>query len=186
MLDMNRLITMPRLYKDTVMVIHDTVALVISIYFSSWLTYGNYEVVFSKNIFGVLVIFVIAMSIFFSLGLYRSSVRYMGYKAMFSILQATILLSGILLCAKYLMKILGMETIFGGMELRELIVFWLFITFLLMGSRQVARWLLNSIGKTGKFSRYLIYGGGDAGRQAISAIVGSVDCMIPGERCVGY
>ena len=180
MLDVNQVIAMPRAYKDAVMIVHDSMLLVFSVCLSSLLTYGHYGLAPPKNIFGMLIAFVMAMSVFVGLGLYRSSVRYMGYKAMLSILQATVMLAVILSCTGYVMESLSMGMLWVGLELREIVVFWFIITFLLMGSRQAARWLLNSVGRSGEFRSYLVYGAGSAGRQAVSAIVGSKDSIILG------
>jgi FlaA1/EpsC-like NDP-sugar epimerase len=171
---------MPRVYKDGIMFIHDSVALVFSVYFSSWLTYGDYNIALSKDIFGMLIVFVLTMLVFVGSGLYRSSVRYMGYKAMLSILQATVMLAVILFFLGYVLKTLGISMSWARLELREIAAFWFMMTFLLMGSRQGARWLLNTIGRSGEVKSYLVYGAGSAGRQAVSAIVGSKDSMILG------
>jgi FlaA1/EpsC-like NDP-sugar epimerase len=180
MLGADRILAMPRVYKDGIMFIHDSVALVFSVYFSSWLTYGDYNIALSKDIFGMLIVFVLTMLVFVGSGLYRSSVRYMGYKAMLSILQATVMLAGILFFLGYVLKTLGISMSWARLELREIAAFWFMITFLLMGSRQGARWLLNTIGRSGEVKSYLVYGAGSAGRQAVSAIVGSKDSMILG------
>jgi FlaA1/EpsC-like NDP-sugar epimerase len=113
------------------------------------------------------------MLVFVGSSLYRSSVRYMGYKAMLSMLQATVTLAVFLFFLGYLLKTLGISMSWARLELREIVVFWLMITFLLMGSRQSARWLLNTIGRRCEVKSYLVYGAGSAGRQAVSAIVGS-------------
>ena len=98
MLDLNWIIAMRRAYKDAVMITHDAVALVFSVYLSNLLTYGHYEKALSKDIFAMLITFGMAMAVFVGFGLYRSSVRYMGYQAMLSILQATIMYAVILFC----------------------------------------------------------------------------------------
>jgi len=180
MLGADRILAMPRVYKDGIMFIHDSVALVFSVYFSSWLTYGDYNIALSKDIFGMLIVFVLTMLVFVGSGLYRSSVRYMGYKAMLSILQATVMLAVILFFLGYVLKTLGISMSWARLELREIAAFWFMMTFLLMGSRQGARWLLNTIGRSGEVKSYLVYGAGSAGRQAVSAIVGSKDSMILG------
>jgi FlaA1/EpsC-like NDP-sugar epimerase len=180
MLDVSRITAMPRAYKDAVMMIHDLVVLVFSAYFSSWLVFGDYNIALSKDIFGMLIVLVLTMLVFVGSGLYRSSVRYMGYKAMLSILQATFMLAVILFFLGYVPKIFGISMSWAKLELREILVFWLIITFLLMGSRQTARWLLNTIGRSGEVKSYIVYGAGSAGRQAVSAIVGSKNVTILG------
>lgn len=176
----DRILAMPRVYKDGIMFTHDSVALVFSAYFSSWLAYGDFNIAFSNDIFGMLIVVVPAMLVFVVSGLYRSSVRYMGYKAMLSILQATVMLAVILLILGYVSKTFDTSMSWVRLELREIAAFWLMITFLLMGSRQTARWLLNTIGRSGEVKSYLVYGAGNAGRQAVSAIVGSKNATILG------
>ncbi len=126
-----------------------------------------------------------ALPVFIFFGLYKSQVRYMGYKAMLNIIYATLILSLI----KYSVALLGLFE--GGVALednifkndiyfRETIIFLLVLSFSIIGSRQIARWAINSIGISSIKREFIIYGAGRAGRSAVSALITNKEVRILG------
>ena len=83
---------------------------------------------------------IIALPIFIKLGLYRAVIRYIGYKAMLAIFQAT----GILVLV-WLLVVGALVPRYRGVEIwfpRSIpIIFWMTLLLTVGGSRQVARWL---------------------------------------------
>ena len=126
-----------------------------------------------------------SLPVFIFIGLYKSQVRYMGYKAMLNIIYATLILSLI----KY--SVVAFSFYKGGgvfidyvakneIYLRETIIFWLVLSFFIIGSRQIARWAINSIGISSIKREFIIYGAGSAGRSAVSALITNKEVRILG------
>ena len=105
--------------------------------------------------------------------LYQSKVRFMGYKAMLYILYAVCFLVFLLL----LLNVLFFQEIFN---IKTIFLFWLLLSFQLIGSRQVARWSINSIGIEGIRRDMIVYGAGSAGRAVISTLAGNKDVRVLG------
>ena len=126
-----------------------------------------------------------SLPVFIFIGLYKSQVRYMGYKAMLNIIYATLILSLI----KY--SVVAFSFYKGGGDfidyvakneiyLRETIIFWLVLSFFIIGSRQIARWAINSIGISSIKREFIIYGAGSAGRSVVSALLTNNEVRILG------
>tara|TARA_B100001564_G_scaffold51539_2_gene38432 strand:+ start:461 stop:2146 length:1686 start_codon:yes stop_codon:yes gene_type:complete len=109
----------------------------------------------------------------------------MGYKAMLNIIYATLILSLI----KY--SVVAFSFYKGGgvfidyvakneIYLRETIIFWLVLSFFIIGSRQIARWAINSIGISSIKREFIIYGAGSAGRSVVSALLTNNEVRILG------
>tara|TARA_B100001778_G_scaffold327822_1_gene326450 strand:+ start:406 stop:2091 length:1686 start_codon:yes stop_codon:yes gene_type:complete len=109
----------------------------------------------------------------------------MGYKAMLNIIYATLILSLI----KY--SVAAFSFYKGGgvfidyvakneIYLRETIIFWLVLSFFIIGSRQIARWAINSIGISSIKREFIIYGAGSAGRSVVSALLTNNEVRILG------
>ncbi|WP_415902815.1 polysaccharide biosynthesis protein [Neptuniibacter sp. QD29_5] len=113
---------------------------------------------------------VIAIPIFIKLGLYRAIIRYIGYRAQWTIVKAVSLTILVWALCTYLM---GLEQ---STPRSVFFIFW-FIAILTIGaSRMVARWIVlhqfpGGEQKAKKESeRVLIYGAGSAGRQLATAL----------------
>lgn len=185
MINMNwlqSLIKLPRIYKDSLMALCDIGILLFSVWLSGVLANGNYglpDYRYDDYISGF-VLLVFAQIIFALSGMYQSTVRYMGYLAMLSIVRATIVFSFVLLFLRLLIDNFETNISLIQFEYREIVIFWFLITFFLVASRQTARWAFNQVGYSAKTQDYLIYGAGSAGRQATAAIAGSKDSRIIG------
>jgi FlaA1/EpsC-like NDP-sugar epimerase len=113
---------------------------------------------------------VIALPIFYQFGLYKSTIRYIGFQELWSIVQAVSLYSLIWGIFLYLFPIYGMPRSVIGVN-------FLFSTTTILGLRMIARWLLtvsensNNLGK----KNVLVYGAGAAGRQLIMALSHSIE-----------
>ncbi len=104
----------------------------------------------------------IAIPIFYIAGLYRSVIRYIGFKAMWVVIKATSLY--ILLWTLFSIM-LEMK----GLPRSVILINWILTIFTIGGLRLSAQWLLNySQSKRGL--NVLIYGAGSAGRQLCIAL----------------
>lgn len=113
---------------------------------------------------------IIAIPIFIRLGLYRAIIRYIGYRAQWTVVKAV---SFTLLIWAVCTYLLGLDQ---STPRSVIFIFWFIAIFAIGGSRMMARWVIlyNFPGgeqKAKKESeRVLIYGAGSAGRQLATAL----------------
>lgn len=113
---------------------------------------------------------VIAIPIFIKLGLYRAIIRYIGYRAQWTVVKAVSLTILVWALCTYLM---GLEQ---NTPRSVFFIFWFIAILTIGGSRMVARWIVlhqfpGGEQKAKKESeRVLIYGAGSAGRQLATAL----------------
>lgn len=113
---------------------------------------------------------VIAIPIFIKLGLYRAIIRYIGYRAQWTVVKAVSLTILVWALCTYLM---GLEQ---STPRSVFFIFWFIAILTIGGSRMVARWIVlhqfpGGEQKAKKESkRVLIYGAGSAGRQLATAL----------------
>ncbi|SER06671.1 NDP-sugar epimerase, includes UDP-GlcNAc-inverting 4,6-dehydratase FlaA1 and capsular polysaccharide biosynthesis protein EpsC [Amphritea atlantica] len=113
---------------------------------------------------------VIAIPIFIKLGLYRAIIRYIGYRAQWTVIKAVSLAVLVWWVAVYLMA-LELNT-----PRSVIFIFWLVAVLVIGGSRMMARWVILYQFPGGDHSaqkdseRVLIYGAGTAGRQLATAL----------------
>jgi len=107
----------------------------------------------------------IAVPVFMSFGLYRAVIRYIGFKALWSIVQAVTLYA-------LLWSMIGFMASVDDIPRSVILINWLLGIVVIGGSRMVARWLLSE-GEDKKTTRVIIYGAGSAGRQLSIALMQS-------------
>lgn len=171
-----KLANLNRFYKTILMILSDFFIVYASHVLVWYLKTG------SLNIFDFIKTFVltafISLPIFIFFGLYKSKVRYMGYKAMLNIVYATAVVSVI---APFVFYVDSIYFAFEADQLiRHIILFWLVSSFLIIGSRQIARFVINSIGMSSVKREFIIYGAGSAGRSVASALLTNKDVRILG------
>ncbi len=111
----------------------------------------------------------IALPIFIRFGLYRAILRYIGFKALWTIVEATFIYS-----IAWTLIVLIFKT--DGVPRTVYILNGLFAVFFIGGSRMVARWLFdyNTYGRNSRISEnkknVVIYGAGAAGLQLAVAL----------------
>lgn len=171
-----KLANLNRFYKTILMILSDFFIVYLSHVLVWYLKTG------SLNIFDFVKTFVltafISIPIFIFFGLYKSKVRYMGYKAMLNIVSATVVVSVI---APFVFYVDSIYFAFVADQLiRHIILFWLVSSFLIIGTRQIARFVINSIGIGSVKREFIIYGAGSAGRSVASALLTNKDVRILG------
>ncbi len=112
----------------------------------------------------------IAIPIFIYFGLYRAVIRYIGFRALWSILQSLSLYA-------LLWGIIAFMFAIDGMPRSVVIINWAFSLLLIGGLRVGARWILSSAENLDGANRrnVIIYGAGVAGRQLAIALTQSVE-----------
>jgi len=109
---------------------------------------------------------IIAIPVFVRFGLYHEVIRYIGFKALWSIVQAASLYA-------LLWGTIGFMAGVGGIPRSVLLINWLLVILALGGSRMTARWLFSGADarrNTTGATHVVIYGAGSAGRQLSIAL----------------
>lgn len=111
---------------------------------------------------------IIAIPVFFSFRLYRSVVRYIGFRALWSIVMAVSLYAliwGLLGYEISRMNSLPMDS--GGIPRSVILINWMLTIIVIGGSRVLAKWLFNNeyILNSGEKTGVIVYGAGSSGRQ---------------------
>ena len=105
---------------------------------------------------------IIATPIFVQFGLYRAVIRYIGFKALWAVVQAVSLYA-------LVWGVVGFMMAVEGIPRSVILINWLLSLLLIGGFRVVARFLLGGRVNDNK-KRVLVYGAGDAGVQLVSAL----------------
>ena len=172
---LNKILNLNRFKKSLIMIFADICIVLFSILLCLFLRDEIYLISDYKDFIYYVTLLIVSLSIpiFVFFDLYKSKVRYMGYKAMLFIIYAVSFLAFILFIFSLLsgQDLLTVKTIF---------LFWLLLIFQLIGSRQIARWLINSIGIDGSKRDMIVYGAGSAGRAVISTLAGNKNVRVIG------
>ncbi len=167
----------PRQYKKLFLVSFDAVSLVALVWLSFWFRLGA---PFMPNVGQVLIMLaapVVAIPIFVRMGLYRSVLRYLPERAIWTILQAVTIATLVWVSLAFLTRMTGIE----GIPRSVPVVFWILAAVVVVGSRFGAKWLLSDRGSRhdGR-TKTIIYGTGEAGRQLADALRNSTDRHLVG------
>jgi FlaA1/EpsC-like NDP-sugar epimerase len=157
----NLLLALSRRNKQAIMLAFDAFSIILIINIAFWIRLGN--LFFSSGNDGLLILIyaspILALPIFTAFGLYREVVRYVGFNALWRIIQAASL---------YVV----LWTLFIFMFNIELVprsvilINWALVIILIGSSRFLARWLL--LARVN--NNVIIYGAGSAGRQLSTAL----------------
>jgi len=120
---------------------------------------------------------IIAIPIFIRFGLYTAVIRYIGFKALWAIVQAVSLYALVLGVIGYRVAdwyMTDVESVVSSV----ILINWLFAIIAIGGSRMIGRWLLSgaeSRKNSAEDTNVVIYGAGSAGRQLSIALTQSTD-----------
>ena len=163
----NTLISLSRFQKQLVLLVFDSVALVAILLASFSIRLGYLYVPGSDLVWVVLASPIIAVPIFVRFGLYRAVIRYIGFKALWSIVEAVSLYA-------LLWSLIGFIASLDGIPRSVILINWLLGIVIIGGSRMLGRWLLSG-DQDQKMTRVIIYGAGSAGRQLSIALTQSAE-----------
>jgi len=151
----------------------DSVALVLILLASFSIRLGYWYFPQSDLIWVIFGAPIIATFIFVRFGLYRAVIRYVGFKALWSIVQAVSLYA-------LVWGIIGFMAAVDGIPRSVILINWVLSLLAIGGLRVVAHWLLtrdgdlkNSTQSNSNSKKVLVYGAGDAGIQLVSALAHS-------------
>lgn len=156
--------------KKTIFVIFDLIVLPICCWLSYALRYGDWTANNFAHWPAYILAPVIFIPIFIRMGMYRAVIRYIGYRALWTVVKAVTLSILIWAVVTYL---LGLEY---NTPRSVILIFWIVSVLVIGGSRMIARWLILHQFPGGEGNaklsteRVLIYGAGSAGRQLATAL----------------
>jgi FlaA1/EpsC-like NDP-sugar epimerase len=151
------------------MILVDSVFLVLILLFSFSLRLGHWYWPEDANL--LLAIFsapLIAFLIFVKFGLYRAIIRFIGFKAVWAIVQAVSIYAVI-------WGVIGFMIAVEGIPRSVILINWVLTLLVIGGLRLSARWLFSETynSSNSKRKNVVIYGAGSAGRQLSTALMQS-------------
>ena len=157
-----------RFQKQLTISVTDAVILI----FALWVSFSMRLGVFYQPPDHILVLIIcaplIAVPIFIKFGLYRAIIRYIGFKALWVVIQAVSLYS---ILWAVLILLSGVQ----GVPRSVTIINWFVAILLIGGSRMIARWWFSGhfeslVTVKGNKQNVVIYGAGTAGMQLVSVL----------------
>jgi FlaA1/EpsC-like NDP-sugar epimerase len=156
------LIKLPRKIKQALMLSFDSIAVIFILFASFWIRIGElHNPALNKEL--IILIYaspLLALPFFFIFGMYREVVRYVGFEALWKIIQS----------ASSYAALWGLIVFLAQIEFvprSVIIINWVLVILVIGTSRLFARWLL--LVQNNK-NNVLIYGAGSAGRQLSTAL----------------
>jgi FlaA1/EpsC-like NDP-sugar epimerase len=163
------ILALPRKTKRLIMATADAVAIPTALWAALALKFDRLDPVLERTFAYFAVAVVSALFFFWVFGLYRAVIRFMGPKAMVTVV-AGVSLSVLVLAA--FDRLVASHQI----PLSALCIYWALALPYVGGSRFVARYLfLRRSGARGTAARVAIYGAGNAGARVCSALLGGPD-----------
>ena len=162
------LINLSRRNKRTLMVLFDACTVIASIFLAFSLRLGHFYYPTGNNHLLLIMIAspILALPIFYAFGFYREVIRYVGFKALWQINQATTLYA-------VLWALISFMAVIDGIPRTVILINWSIVLMSVGGSRFFARWVLSQENITNPLSQkrnVLIYGAGSAGRELCTAL----------------
>jgi len=161
-------LSLSRVNKRLLMILTDVIIIILVLLSSFSLRLGEWFWPHNEVVYLILVGPIIAIPIFIKFGLYRAIVRYIGFTALWIIVQAVSLFA---LFWGVVVLLSGIQ----GIPRSVIIINWVLASFLIGGSRIIGRWLFSSSDsndnkKNIKNKNVLVYGAGSAGVQLATAL----------------
>lgn len=168
---------MPRRYKQLILVVFDLIALVFAVWFSYLLRFSAFFIPNSEQALLMVAAPLIGLPVFIRFGLYRSVIRYLPDRAIWTMIQAVTISVILWVCLAFLTLMTGA----AGVPRAIPFLYWVVSIGLICGSRFAAKWLLWSPLREQLMARQcLIFGAGDAGRQLANALRSQNEVFVAG------
>jgi UDP-N-acetylglucosamine 4,6-dehydratase len=161
-------LSLSRVSKRLLMILTDVLIIILVLLSSFSLRLGEWYWPYDDVIYLILVGPFVAIPIFIKFGLYRAIVRYIGFKALWVIVQAVSLFT---LFWGVVVLLSGIQ----GVPRSVIIINWVIGVLLIGGSRVIGRWWFSSNDnnrktKSKSHKNVLVYGAGSAGVQLATAL----------------
>jgi Predicted nucleoside-diphosphate sugar epimerases len=158
---------LPRSWKRLMLMAFDAVAIVLVLWLSYSLRLGTHFTPSNKQLFLMTLAPIVALPIFYRMGLYRAVIRHLPERAVWTIFQAMSLATLLWLAILFFAEV----TRFGELPRSIPVFYWLLGTVVIVGGRFAAKQFLNRpIRKRGGKNAVVIYGAGAAGAQLAGAL----------------
>ena len=158
----NRVINLSRINKQLIMLLVDSVLLVTILLASFSIRLGYWYFPENNLIWVIFGTPILAIPIFVRFGLYRVVIRYISFKALWSVTQAVSLYA-------LIWGVIGFMMAMEGIPRSVILINWMLSLLAIGGLRIVARAAFGGRDNNNK-KRVLVYGAGDAGVQLVSAL----------------
>ncbi len=159
------LVGLPRTAKQAIMLLADATALPIALWVAAVLKFDAFPPPVASFPAYALVAVLSALAIFSAFGVYQAVIRFMGPRAMLSVI-AGVTLSGVA------MAVYDRMGGFHQMPLSALTIYWALALLYVVGSRFFVRYLFSRTRNGKPPTRVAIYGAGDAGARLSSVLIG--------------
>lgn len=159
------IINIPTEYKQFSMIVFDLIAIVIVVIISFSVRLGQWYWPDNDIFWLIFCSPIIAIPIFFKLGLYQSIIRFLGLSGLWDIIKAVSLYA-------LIWGVVGLMFFFNYLPRSVIIINFILAIISIAGSRMIARWLLSEyIDKDiNNDNNVIIYGAGSAGRELLNAL----------------
>jgi FlaA1/EpsC-like NDP-sugar epimerase len=162
----SEVVHLPRQMKKAVMIIADGICLPSMLFLAISLRLGSMDHIYVLGAWPYAVALLTAFPVFIRLGLYRAIVRYVGGKAIRTVLTGVSLSTVMMFAVDYFLW--NGDTI----PYAALVIYWALALIYVTGSRVLVRYIVFSYGnKTQMREPVAIYGAGDAGAQLSSLLL---------------
>jgi len=156
------LINLSRRNKQALMLAFDAIIIICLIYLAFWIRLGY--LFYPSGNYGLQIAIyaspLLAIPIFTSFGLYHEIIRYVGFKALWRIIQAASLYGA-------LFGLILLMARFESVPRSVILINWVLVILVIGSSRFFTRWILV---ENGNNNNVVIYGAGSAGRQLSNAL----------------
>lgn len=168
---------LPRNIKRITLICFDVVALIAIVWISFSIRFNEPFVPNGEQVLLILAAPLIAIPIFIRMGLYRSVLRYLPERAIWTIVQAVSIATLVWVSLAFLTRMTGA----AGIPRTIPVVYWVMSIGVIAGSRFGAKWLLWGRSRQQLLGRQtLIYGTGNAATQLASALKAANERLVIG------
>ena len=164
-MSLQKIIALPRVAKQLVAIVVDIVVLVTVLWVSFSMRLGYWYQPENELAWLILGAPIVAIPVFIRFGLYRAVIRYIGFKALWTIVSAVSLYA-------LIWGIIGFMAAIEGIPRSVILINWLLAIIAIGGLRMLARFILSTTGFMASKNQknVIIYGAGAAGRQLSVAL----------------
>jgi FlaA1/EpsC-like NDP-sugar epimerase len=159
------LLSLSRFHKRLISIVIDVLGLWFAAVLAIWLRFGESVFPVTDYVAAILLLPLMALPVFIVQGLYRSIIRYIGYKFAITVLTAVSTVFVLWAAAIYMLDLRFPRS--------AIVIAWLLTLFYIAATRLAARWLLAEYRPPAKKVRrrkVVIFGAGDAGKQLLNVM----------------
>jgi len=162
------ILALPRQQKRLIMLLTDAVAIPMALWAALALKYDRLDPFLERTAPYFLVALSAALVVFSMLGLYRAVIRFMGPRAMLTVVTGvTLAVAVVILFDRFMSK--------SEVPVSAFAIFWALAILYAIGSRFFVRYLFSHTLNGHAAARVAIYGAGDAGARLSSVLLGGPD-----------